>query len=58
MTSIEVRLESYDAYPIGSVWLFDVLHLPYGCSVWPAIWSHGTEWPLNGEIDIIEGVNL
>jgi hypothetical protein len=33
LTSLQVRLESYDAYSIGSVFLFDILHLPYGCSV-------------------------
>jgi len=31
--------------------------MPYGCGTWPAFWSLGPDWPSNGEIDIIEGVN-
>ncbi|KAJ9115881.1 hypothetical protein QFC22_005023 [Naganishia vaughanmartiniae] len=59
-----VRLTSNDAYEIGSVWVMDALHVPYGCSVWPAFvfsnsWSTGVgaTWPATGEIDTFEGVN-
>ncbi|KAF8651149.1 hypothetical protein AX16_004851 [Volvariella volvacea WC 439] len=55
-----VRLTTHEAYGVGSLWVIDLLHLPYGCSVWPAFWSLGVgeEWPYAGEIDIIEGVNM
>jgi hypothetical protein len=54
-----IRLTSSDTYPVGSVWVLDAVHLPYGCSVWPAFWSEDTSvtWPMGGEIDTFEGVN-
>ncbi|GAA5834858.1 hypothetical protein JCM5353_004902 [Sporobolomyces roseus] len=53
-----VRITTNDAYGIGSLFVFDALHTPYGCSVWSSMWSHAREWPSGGEIDIMEGVNL
>lgn len=31
--------------------------MPFGCGTWPAYWLLGPDWPTNGEIDMIEGVN-
>lgn len=53
-----VRMSSQDLYDVGSVWIADMYHVPYGCSVWPAWWSHAPGWPNGGEIDTFESVNL
>ncbi|KAF4579471.1 hypothetical protein EYR40_000356 [Pleurotus pulmonarius] len=52
-----IRVESKDLYDVGSLWIIDAVHIPFGCSVWPAFWSKGDNWPFGGEIDIIEGIN-
>ncbi|KAJ7155309.1 concanavalin A-like lectin/glucanase domain-containing protein [Mycena filopes] len=55
-----VRIQSQQAYPVGSVIVADFVHMPYGCSVWPSFWLLGTNlpWPNAGEIDIVEGINM
>ncbi|KAK7683143.1 hypothetical protein QCA50_013816 [Cerrena zonata] len=53
-----VRITSKDFYDVGSLWIIDLLHIPYGCSVWPAFWTKGSLWPDDGEIDIVEGINV
>ncbi|KAL8724167.1 MAG: hypothetical protein Q9166_008106, partial [cf. Caloplaca sp. 2 TL-2023] len=53
-----VRLTSKASYNHGLI-VIDVGHMPGNiCGVWPAFWTTGPAWPSNGEIDIIEGVNL
>ncbi|KAG7091333.1 hypothetical protein E1B28_010377 [Marasmius oreades] len=53
-----VKITTQDLYPVGSVWITDLHHVPFGCSVWPAWWSQAPGWPMGGEIDTFEGVNL
>jgi hypothetical protein len=53
-----VRITTQKAYPVGTIWIVDAVHMPFGCSVWPAIWTKGQNWPDDGEIDILEGINL
>jgi hypothetical protein len=52
-----IRINSKDRYTVGSVWVADMTHTPFGCSVWPAWWSSALVWPQGGEIDTFEGVN-
>ncbi|KAG2365089.1 glycoside hydrolase family 16 protein, partial [Suillus spraguei] len=52
-----VRITSNDSFGVGSLWIADIYHTPYGCSVWPAWWSQAALWPQGGEIDTFEGIN-
>ncbi|GIJ98291.1 hypothetical protein Aspvir_000407 [Aspergillus viridinutans] len=53
-----VRIESKKYYTEG-LYVIDIEHMPGSiCGTWPAFWSVGKDWPNDGEIDIIEGVNL
>ncbi|KAL0062788.1 hypothetical protein AAF712_010326 [Marasmius tenuissimus] len=51
-----VRLASKKTYT-GGVMIFNMRHMPQGCGTWPAVWTVGSNWPNNGEVDILEGVN-
>ncbi|EAW18996.1 putative GPI anchored endo-1,3(4)-beta-glucanase [Aspergillus fischeri NRRL 181] len=53
-----VRIETKNYYTEG-LYVIDIEHMPGSiCGTWPAFWSVGKDWPNDGEIDIIEGVNL
>ncbi|KAJ9205273.1 concanavalin A-like lectin/glucanase domain-containing protein [Paecilomyces variotii] len=52
-----VRITSKNTYNSG-LFIFDILHSPYGCGTWPALWlSDPDNWPTNGEIDVLEANN-
>jgi len=52
-----VRIESKQGYDHG-LFIFDIIHTPFGCATWPALWlTDGYNWPNNGEIDILETTN-
>jgi len=52
-----VRISTKDTYNDG-LFIADFWKMPHGDTLWPAYWSTGPQWPENGEIDIIEYVNL
>lgn len=53
-----LRTSSNKVYNHG-LFIGDFAHMPDSiCGVWPSFWTFGSGWPANGEIDIIEGVNL
>lgn len=52
-----VRITSKNTYNDG-LFVFDILHAPYGCGTWPALWlTDPNNWPEHGEIDVMETVN-
>jgi len=53
-----IRLEGKKRFDRG-LFIIDVRHMPAGCGTWPAFWlTDEANWPVNGEIDILEGVNF
>lgn len=52
-----IRLEGLKRYNRG-LFIIDIRHMPAGCGSWPAFWlTDEANWPVNGEFDIVEGVN-
>jgi hypothetical protein len=52
-----IRLESKRSYTHG-LFVLDLSHIPDNvCGTWPAFWLTSDNWPKDGEIDVIEGVN-
>ncbi|CAH7669030.1 concanavalin A-like lectin/glucanase domain-containing protein [Phakopsora pachyrhizi] len=52
-----VRIESIKTYDFGSLIIADFYHVPQGCASWGAFWMYGSNWPYDGEVDILEGFN-
>lgn len=53
-----IRITSHSTYT-DAVIVLDVSHMPTGCATWPAFWTVTSgQWPIGGEIDIIEGCFL
>ncbi|CAL1714217.1 unnamed protein product [Somion occarium] len=52
-----LHINSKKKYDAGNLFIADFWSMPHGCGTWPAYWTVGDQWPQNGEIDIIEGVN-
>lgn len=52
-----VRLVSKQTFSGGGLFIFDINHIPSAQGVWSALWMTGSNWPQQGEIDIIEGVH-
>jgi hypothetical protein len=52
-----VRMVSNTTFNPGYLFLFDIKEIPAACGTWPAVWFTGSNWPEDGEIDVVEGVN-
>ena len=52
-----IRITSQESWN-DAIYVLDILHMPEGCSTWPAFWTKSATslWPAGREIDIIEGV--
>ncbi|KAG5646057.1 hypothetical protein DXG03_004480 [Asterophora parasitica] len=55
-TRKSIRITTQSQFNGGLV-IMDSVHMPTGCGIWPAFWTNGPNWPVGGEIDIVEGVH-
>ncbi|TRM56237.1 glycoside hydrolase family 16 protein [Schizophyllum amplum] len=55
-----IRMTTKDTFNPSQnlLFIFDIQHIPCMCGTWPALWFTGSNWPMDGEIDVIEGVHL
>ncbi|CAJ1329242.1 unnamed protein product [Effrenium voratum] len=55
-TSAKIFSKSYWNYFLVTM---RFTHVPFGCGVWPAFWTHAPRsvWPNGGELDILEWAN-
>ena len=52
-----IRIQSRMTFDKALI-IADIAHMPSVCGSWPAFWTCDTNnWPNNGEIDILEGIN-
>jgi hypothetical protein len=54
----DVYSRGHSKFNCTGLFIADFYAMPHGCSLWPAYWSVGPNWPNGGEIDILEGANL
>ncbi|KAE9385604.1 hypothetical protein BT96DRAFT_949716 [Gymnopus androsaceus JB14] len=53
-----MKLSSSETFNFGTMMIFDIIHMPTGCGIWPTLWLlGGGTWPAGGEVGIIEVVN-
>ena len=50
------KLYSKSMYDVGTVWVMDATHTPYGCSVWPALFTR--EPPCAGSFAAIANMQM
>ena len=53
------RVQSNDVFNSSTLWIADIRHQPGSiCGIWSAYWLVGPNWPVGGEIDLMEQINM